>query len=442
MYFKTFKGGIHPPENKGFTRDNQFSNLPIPQVCYIPLRQHIGKPAVPVVEIGDTVEVGQIIGKADGFVSSNIHSSIPGKVIEIAGYPTVYSKNEQCIVIELHGAFNDITQTSCNEEWKDLDPKDIFERIQEAGIVGMGGAAFPTPVKLSPPEDKEIDTLIINGSECEPYLTVDDMLMQSFPAEIVEGVRITLKIIGIKNACIGIEKNKPQAISALQEAVKKIPMEENISVEALKTKYPQGAEKQLIFSILNREVPSGRLPMDVGVVVQNVGTVHAIREAVVFRKPLYERYITITGQIVNNPGNYKVRIGSRISDIIEECGGLKEDAAKIIMGGPMCGISIQNLNIPIIKGTSGVLFLSKREVFSEDYKPCIRCGRCVSVCPVSLLPSEIANATEKDRLDILEQLNPYDCVMCGSCSYVCPARRPIGHFIKLAQEKLRRKKTA
>ena len=442
MGFKTFKGEIHPPANKGITCDNHFSNLSIPQVCYIPMRQHIGKPAIPLVEVGDTVEEGQLIGKADGFISSNIHASVPGNVIEIAAYPTVYSKNELCVVIELQGAFTESGKPSQSEEWKSLDSKDILGRVQNAGIVGMGGAAFPTPVKLSPPEDKVIDTLIVNGSECEPYLTVDDMLMQTFPDEIVEGVRITLKILGIKNACIGLEKNKPKAIAALQEAVGKIPMDENISIESLKTKYPQGAEKQLIFSILGRETPSGGLPMDAGVVVQNVGTIHAIREAVIFRKPLYERYITITGKIVRNPGNYKARIGSRISDIIEECGGLEEDAAKVIMGGPMCGIAIDNLEMPVIKGTSGVLFLSRNEVYFEDYRSCIRCGRCVSVCPVGLLPCDIANAIEKDRLDIVEQLNPYDCIMCGSCSYVCPSRRPVGHFIKLAQEKLRRKKSA
>ncbi len=442
MAQNSFKGGIHPLEKKDITKDKSFTTLSIPQVCYIPLQQHLGKPAAPVVNIGDVVQEGQLIGKAEGFISANIHSSIPGKVIDISEHPTIYSKKGKCVVIEAEGKFTTSGKQLEEKKWESLSQEDILNIVRDAGIVGLGGAAFPTSVKLSPPKDKKIDSLVINGSECEPYLTVDDMLMRSFPNEIIEGIQITLKILGINNAYIGIESNKPEAIAALEKTVLASSCKEEIRVVPLKTKYPQGAEKQLIYSILKREVPSGGLPMDAGAVVQNVGTVFAIREAVILDKPLFERYITVTGSIVNNPGNYKIKIGCRVSDIIEECGGLKEEPAKIIMGGPMCGISLYNTDIPLVKGTSGILFLSKNDVQLEDYSPCIRCGRCVSACPTALLPCDIGNAIEKNRVDLLEDLNPFDCILCSVCSFVCPSRRPLSHFIKLAQEKLRKQKTA
>ncbi len=442
MAQNSFKGGIHPLENKDITNDKKFITLSIPHVCYIPLQQHLGKPAKPVVDVGDVVQEGQLIGEADGFISANIHSSIPGKVIEIKEHPTIYSKKGLCVVIEAEGRFTTSGKQLEEKKWESLSQEEILNLVRDAGIVGLGGAAFPTSVKLSPPKDKKIDTLIINGSECEPYLTVDDMLIRSFPNEIIQGIRITLKILGIDKAFIGIESNKPEAISELEKCLNNSSLKENIKVVPLKTKYPQGAEKQLIYSILKREVPSGGLPMDAGAVVQNVGTIFAIREAVMLEKSLFERYITVTGKIVNNPGNYKIKIGCRISDIIEECGGLKEEPAKIIMGGPMCGMSLNNTDIPLVKGTSGILFLSRDEVQLEDYSACIRCGRCVSACPTALLPCDIGVAIEKDRLDLLEELNPFDCILCSVCSYVCPSRRPLSHFIKLAQEKLRKKKSA
>ncbi|MBN2038453.1 MAG: electron transport complex subunit RsxC [Spirochaetes bacterium] len=440
--FNTFKGGIHPSENKEITGTKEFSNLSIPQVSYIPLQQHIGKPAIPVVEIGDIVEEGQLIAKADGFISANVHSSVPGKVIEIAEYPTVYSKKGKCIVIEANGAFSSSGKTQEKILWDCLDREALLQSISDAGIVGMGGAAFPTSVKLSPPKDKKIDTLIINGAECEPYLTVDDMLMKTFAEDIIEGIRILLKVLNIDRAYIGIEKNKPYAAGNLRKSIEDKGLTDKITVVILKTKYPQGAEKQLIYSILKREVPSGGLPMEIGVVVQNVGTVFAVREAVVFGKPLFERFLTVTGKIVNRPGNYKVKIGTRISDIIEECGGLSEDPAKIIMGGPMCGITLFSDEVPVIKGTSGIIFLSDDEIPVEKYGPCIRCGRCVAACPTNLLPCDLGTAVETERYDIVELLNPFDCIMCSACSFVCPSRRPLSHFIKTAQEKLRKRKSA
>jgi len=439
MMFSSFRGGIHPPENKKISEGIPFSNLSIPQTCYIPLQQHIGAPARPVVEIGDVVEEGQLIGKGEGFVSANVHSSVPGKVIDIIDHETVYGV-QPTIIIEADGAFSASSPKRDAIDWTRLEPEDILTTVKESGIVGLGGAAFPTSVKLNPPSERTIDTLVINGAECEPYLTVDDMLMQTYPEDIIEGIRITLKVLGIKKAVIGIEKNKMKAVKALKDAVARMKPAETIEVKALKTMYPQGAEKQLIYSLLRRTVPARGLPMDVNVIVQNVGTIFAIREAVMFNKPLYERYITVSGSMINKPGNYKIRVGMSIDDIIEECGGLKGDPAKIVIGGPMCGLSIADTDIPVVKGTSGILFLSKEEIDTRQYDNCIRCGRCVSICPMGLMPCEIAQAVENDRLEIAEDYEPYDCIMCGSCSYICPSQRPISHFIKLAQELIQQEK--
>ena len=439
MAFTTFSGGIHPPESKRLSEGKAFSNLSVPQLCYIPLQQHVGKPAKPIVEAGEIVREGQLIGLADGFISANVHASVPGKVVQITEHPTVYSKRGMCVVIEAQGAFSTSGKPLEAASWESMSGLELLNRVAEAGVVGLGGAAFPTQVKLHPPRNRQIDALIVNGSECEPYLTVDDMLMQTFPGEIIEGVRIALKILGISTAVIGVENNKAHAIAALRKKLAEMKPTENISVAALKTKYPQGAEKQLIYSLTRREVPSGGLPMDAATVVQNVGTIFAIREAVALGKPLFERYVTVTGPCVKNPGNYKVRLGSRIADVIEECGGLTADPAKIIMGGPMCGIALDSMEIPVVKGTSGILVLGHADVRPTDYLPCIRCGRCVAVCPAGLVPCDMVNTIEKGRLDLVEPSHPFDCIMCGSCAYVCPSRRPLNHFIKLAQEKLRRR---
>ncbi|MCX7678337.1 MAG: electron transport complex subunit RsxC [Spirochaetes bacterium] len=431
-----FKGGIHPPENKFYSEGKKFSYLPIPHVCYVPLQQHIGKPARPIVEVGQAVEEGQLIGEADGFISANVHSPVPGKVIDIVHHPTVFSPKSLCIVIETEGAFTSSQQSRVPSSWESFSRDELIASIKEAGIVGLGGAAFPTHVKLSPPATKPIDTLIVNGAECEPYLTVDDMLMQTFPHEIIEGIRIAMKTLGVERAIIGVEDNKPDAIRALR----KVLLETNaptITLVSLKTKYPQGAEKQLIKALLRREVPSGGLPMDVGVVVQNVGTIYAIREAVLYKKPLYERFITISGPIVKNPGNYKVRFGTKISDIIDEIGGLLDEPVKVIMGGPMCGIALDTLEIPVVKGTSGVLFFGKNKIESENFLTCIRCGRCVAACPAGLLPCDISILVEKNLTDALAMYHLFDCIMCGSCSFVCPSKRPISHFIKLGQQRLK-----
>ncbi len=434
--FSRFGGGIHPPGHKSITEEQKFINLSIPHVCSIPLQQHIGAPAKLAVTVGDVVSEGQLIGSADGVISANVHSSIPGKVVDIATVPTVYGP-QRSVIIEAEGAFSSSAMPQEPETWSSLSREDILGRVREAGIVGLGGAAFPTAVKLSPLPEKKIDTLIVNGAECEPYLTVDDMLMQTFPDEIIEGTRIALKALGISRAVIGVEGNKKEAIAALKKSLAAAGIAESISIQRLRTKYPQGAEKQMIYSLLRRRVHSGGLPMDAGVIVQNVGTLFALRKAVLFNKPLFSRYVTISGNAIRKPGNYKIRIGTRIADIVDECGGLTEQPTRIVMGGPLCGISVHSLDFPVVKGTSGILFLTGKEVAARDYAPCIRCGKCVSVCPMGLLPNELGTATEMDRLDLAGDLHPHDCIMCGCCSYVCPARRPLSHFIKLAQQKLK-----
>jgi H+/Na+-translocating ferredoxin:NAD+ oxidoreductase subunit C len=440
MFF-SFRGGIHPPENKERSAGNKFSNLSIPHECLISLQQHIGSPAKPVVEIGDIVKEGQLIAESTGFISANIHASIPGKITDI-----IESSKEMngapIIKIEAEGEFSSFSPSAKSINWNALTSEEILNKIKKAGIVGMGGASFPTNVKLNPPPDKTITTLVINGAECEPYLTVDDMMMQTFPEQIIEGIRITLKVLGIKDAIIGIEDNKKNSIKILKKLLSdnEIDINESIKVAPLKTLYPQGSEKQLIYSLLKKEVPSGGLPMDVGIVVQNISTIFAIREAVLFDKPLFERYITVSGKMIKNPGNYKVKIGTKISDIIQECGGLTGDPERVINGGPMCGTSLYNMDSSITKGTSGILFLSKDETHSGNFTSCIRCGKCVSVCPAGLLPADIGLAVEKNEFDLVKDLNTSDCIMCSSCSYVCPSNRPLSHFIKLAQERLRSKK--
>ena len=418
----TFKGGINPSPNKDLTSEKGFSNLSIPQIVVIPLKQHSGNPAVPVVKPGDSVQEGQLIGKADGLISANIHSSVPGKVTEIS--------NTNYITIETDGKFIASGKTHEKMPWQDFSKETLIAGINDAGITGMGGDALPTSIKLSLQKNRDTYCLIVNCAESEPYLTSEGMLIQTYPEEILEGTRIVLKILGIDKAFIGIEKNKTKAIQALEKTVQKNSTAENIKLFPLRTKYPQGSERQLINTILKKEVPSGKSPAEIGIIVLNVSTVFAIREACIYGKPLIERFVTVTGKIINRPGNYKIRIGTRISDIIDECGGFSEEPAKIIMGGPMRGVSISSLDTPVEKGTSGIIFLSGKEVHDkEDRSPCIRCGRCAAVCPSRLLPRDIAAAIINSKTDLPDKLCILDCIACGSCSYICPANIPLSSLI-------------
>lgn len=386
---KTFRiGGVHPPENK-LSASEKIQTLPVPEQVTIPLSQHIGAPATPVVQKGDTVKAGQLIAQANGFVSANIHSSVSGTVVAIDNITDAAGLPKPAITIRTEGDewMPEIDRSGKVEHNITLSKEEIVKAIAAAGIVGMGGATFPTQVKLTPPPGNKAEFLIINGVECEPYLTADHRVMLEKAEEIIIGVQILMKAIDVKQAIIGIENNKQDAIAHLQQTASKVL---GIEICPLKVKYPQGGEKQLIQATTGRAVPSGALPIAVGAVVQNIGTALAVYEAVMKHKPLMERIVTVTGKSVKHPGNYLCRIGTPVSKLIEAAGGIPEDTGKIIGGGPMMGRTMVNVDSPIMKGTSGILLLSRKEALREPVRNCIRCGKCVSACPMGLEPYLLA----------------------------------------------------
>ncbi|PTN06335.1 electron transport complex subunit RsxC [Mangrovibacterium marinum] len=432
---KTFKlGGVHPAENK-FSAHKAIEKLALPKSVFIPVAQHIGAPAQALVKKGDQVKVGQIIAKAGGFVSANIHSSVSGTVKKVdlatdaSGYP------KQGIFIDVEGdewAEGIITDDKLIEKF-DTDSKAIIDKINAAGIVGLGGATFPTHVKLMPPPGSKAEMLIINGVECEPYLTADHRLMLEKGAELLVGIRILMCALGVNKAYIGIENNKKDAIASLQQLT---ASDSSIEIVPLKVKYPQGGEKQLIKAVTGREVPSGALPIAVGAVVSNVGTAYAVYEAVQKNKPLIERVVTVTGKSVKNPSNFMVRVGTPVNDLIEAAGGLPEDTGKIISGGPMMGKAIASLDVPVTKGTSGILIMPDTDAKRKTSQNCIRCGRCVTVCPMGLEPFLLMTISEKQIWDRAEKDCIMDCIECGSCSFTCPADRPLLDYIRLGKGKV------
>lgn len=425
----TFKRGIHPNEEKHYT-ENMPINIVLPPAgteIVIPLLQHMGAPCQPLVKIGQKVLMGEKIADNDAFICAPVHSSVSGTVRDIRPHLTVLGQVANSIIIENDGEYTKHDSIQIREEYDSLTGEEIIKIIREAGIVGLGGAGFPTHAKLSPPPDKLIDMVIVNGCECEPYLTTDNRVMIEEADRVVAGLKIVLKIIKTAKGIIAIEDNKPEAIKALKEACENVP---GVEVIVVKTKYPQGAEKQLINAITKREVPSGSLPIDVGCIVHNVDTVVAIHRAVVRGRPLMRKVVTLTGGAINNPGNYKVRIGTKLGDLVEMAGGFKEEPAKVVVGGPMMGVAIFDIDVPIVKTTAGVLFLTKEEAFIPPERNCIRCGGCVEHCPMGLVPTELnADILNEDGAAFVKH-NGLNCVECGSCSYICPSKRRLAQAIR------------
>ncbi|MFH2006835.1 MAG: electron transport complex subunit RsxC [bacterium] len=425
----SFKGGIHPRYAKELSSGAAIEELPPPDVAIVHLNQHIGAPAKAVVDKKAQVLVGQQIGEASGFVSVPIHAPISGTVKDIGLYPHPFGLLQEAVVIEADG----------EDKWIDL-PKEqnpaklsadeIKERIRSAGIVGLGGAAFPTHVKLSPPPAKSIDSVLLNAAECEPYLTADDRLMQEEPDRVISGFLAVMKVLGAKTGIVGIEENKPEAIKAMERAAGKAG---GVRVAGLHVKYPQGGEKQLIDALLGREVPTGGLPMDCGVVVQNVATCAAVDDAVRYGRPLISRVTTVTGEGVNQPVNVRGRVGTPVKTYIERAGGYKGTPGRVILGGPMMGGAVHNTDVPVIKATGGVLVLQQEQLASGEFEACIRCGRCVGACPIRLCPNEMGNYSEVELWDEVNALDVNDCIECGCCAFSCPANRPLVQFFRYAK---------
>ena len=423
---KTFKKGVHFDDKKYLTKDAEIEEMPLIDDYFIALSQHIGVPATPLVESGDKVAEGQLIAKAEGFVSANVYSPVSGRVVGIEKRENKFGVMDKYIHVKREG-----------EEMVTLPPIDvsdgkaIADRIEEAGIVGLGGAGFPTHVKAAP--KKPVDLLIVNAAECEPYLNCDNRLLIEKPVEVIEGAKLIAKTIDIDRIIFGIEENKPRAYEQLSNI-------NGVEVVLLKKKYPQGGEKQIIYACSGRKVPAKGLPMDVGVVVQNVATCFAVYEAVMLNKPLYERVLTVSGHGVNQPKNLLVNNGTPYSAILEYCGGIKEDTQKLVAGGPMMGIAMSNANGVTTKTDSGLLALSPEEANSAQPSACIHCGRCVAACPMNLMPLYIDFYTQAGEYKEAIKYGVEHCMECGCCSYVCPGKRPIVQSIKLCKAKLKEKK--
>ena len=432
----TFKiGGVHPNSNK-LTAGKKIEVLDLPAQAVFPLSQHIGAPAVPCVQKGDSVLVGTRIAEPGGFMSASIHSSVSGKVAKIDSIVDASGLRKPAIFIDVEGDEWDpsIDRSDKLVLQSTMSREEIVERIKNCGIVGMGGACFPTHVKLCPPKEFTIDTLIINAVECEPYLTADHRLLLEYPDQIVIGIKVILKVLGIDRAVIGIEENKPDAIELMRS---KISMVSGIEVMPLKMKYPQGGEKQLIEAVTGRQVPPPpALPASVGCVVQNVGTVFAIYEAVMKNKPLIDRIVTVTGKEVTNPCNLKVRMGTPVSQLIEYAGGMPADTGKLISGGPMMGRPLLDDTAPVVKGTSGVLMLPRSEAARREERNCIRCAKCVQACPMGLEPYLLATASERSEWAVAEENWIMSCIECGCCQSTCPSRRPLLDWVRLAKNRV------
>ena len=413
-----FRHGVHPPDTKQLTASVKVRRMPFPREVVLPMRQHAGAPAEPVAREGDHVERGDMVGRPQGFVSSPVHASATGKVVEVGLWPHPDGSHTESIRIKVDAWSAQEPRERLIPKWEHLEPKEIVEAVRTAGVVGLGGAAFPTHVKLLPPPDKHIETLILNGCECEPYLTTDHRTMAEYPERVHLGIRIMMRCLGVDRAMIGIEENKTDAIEAIRATC---PTDIDVSVHTLTVKYPQGAEKMLIESLLGREVPSGGLPMDVGVVVQNVASVATIAEVFETGLPLIERIVTVTGNGVVKPSNLIVPVGTKLCDLLDACGGLTDDAKEVVNGGPMMGAAIPDLNAPVLKGTTGIVVLTEEDCRPRTRYPCIRCGHCLDACPVFLNPQQLGALALAGRDEEMPEYSLNDCMVCGCCSYVCPS---------------------
>jgi len=429
--FNSKQWGIHPDYHKDVTSGKPIETPQLPAKVTIPVRQHIGAPCEPMVKVGDLVKKGQLIAGCSAPMSAGIHASISGKVTEISLKPHPVFGECQAITIENDGLDQWADGVLVERDWQAMTTDELLAAIKAAGLVGMGGAAFPSHIKLAPPKDKKIDTIVINAAECEPYLTVDHRVMLEWTGRIVTGINILQKLLGIENVVVGIEDNKMDAVEAMRKAF----AGSSVKIVAVPTKYPQGAEKMLIKTLVGREVAPGKLPMDVGVVVQNISTTVAICDAVTKGMPLVERVVTVSGGAIKNPKNLLLRIGTSFADAIALCGGFDGVPEKIIMGGPMMGIAQYTTEAPVIKGTSGILVLNKKDVSKGLETACIRCGRCVRNCPMGLNPSMLSILGERGFCDeAKEEYNLLDCIECGCCSFNCPAKRNVVHYIKYCKK--------
>jgi electron transport complex protein RnfC len=431
-----FRHGVHPPELKSATAHLAIRRMPYPSEVVLPLRQHAGKPAKLIVREGDTVLRGDVIAEPDGFVSAPVHASASGRVVEIGLWPHPDGSMDTAVRIAVDRFSPQVPRPRMVPRWESLTPGEIVLAVQSGGVVGLGGAAFPTHVKLAPPPHITIETIILNGAECEPYLTTDHRIMVEYPARVHLGARIMMRALGAKRVVIGVEKNKPDAIAALERS---LPGDVDITILPLTVKYPQGAEKMLIKTVLGREVPSGKLPASLGVVVQNVGSAASIAEIFDTGLPLLERIVTVTGPGVRRPSNLIVPVGTKLRDLLALCGGMTEDAEEIIFGGPMMGVAQSNLDVPVVKGTTGVVVLTTADTNLSGTYPCIRCGSCLDACPVFLNPSMLADLAKKGRYDELEEMHINDCMLCGSCSFVCPSKIPLAQLFQSSKSAIRKR---
>lgn len=440
---KTFKGGVHPPHNKFYTEKKPTEVAKLPKKVIIPLSQHIGAPCEPIVKVGDLVKKGQKIGDSDADWSAPIHASTSGKVVAIESRHHPEKGMAMSIVIDADGKDEVFEEIKPPKPLEQLTSDEIKKIVREAGIVGMGGAAFPSHLKLTPPEGRDVEAILLNGSECEPYVTSDHRLMVERPGDIIFGLDVIMKATGVNKGIIGIEDNKPDAIKSMNEAIKD---RDDIKVVIVATKYPQGDKKQLIYAVTGKEVPKGGRSADAGVIIYNVGTAAAIADTIKTGMPFVERIVTVTGSGIKEPKNLIARMGTPFSELIEQCGGFKGEPGKIVMGGPMMGPAQYVIDVPVLKATFGILVFEKSEVKVFNRTKCIKCARCVEACPMRLLPVTISKFAEKKMWTEAEQYNAADCIECGSCGYVCPAHIPLTQLMRIARfqvkaiKKSRRKK--